>query len=69
MNATDFVSLLFFPLTLDTFQRPDFTAKLDFLSWHLILISPAGLETTFHRPMCLTNQVFLQICKTRSQEA
>lgn len=40
MDATGFVPLLFFPPTPDTFQRPDFTAKLDFLAWHLILIFP-----------------------------
>ena len=34
------MSLLFFSPILDTFQRPNFTAKLDFLAWHLILIFP-----------------------------
>lgn len=29
-----------FPPTPDAFQRPDFTAKLDFLAWHLLLIFP-----------------------------
>ena len=40
MDAAGFVPLLFFPPTPDTFQRPGFTAKLDFLAWHLMLTFP-----------------------------
>lgn len=35
-----FFFFFFSPPTFDTFQKTDFTAKLDFLAWHLILIFP-----------------------------